>query len=251
MGRTTDVMPRAPSIVRTAVWHSSPARHDRGAPTVIRNRHVFVVQEQRVIGAKDSSDVGGVVDRGIKIRVVANRHRKEQFGLIHRHEKIRIAGSPLRIEILIGRPEAAPSRPLRGPSTGSAPARTRLAGARPQCPRAIRARDNVRDRGPDLQWPPRFARFLGCGVGETPPNGRFGWENPFRSNWPTLPNFAILDCGCHQSHAWVCLLHQSQSLEIFDRLRKRTGSKRPEKTATRVRRSAVEASGPARRGRRR
>ena len=47
---------------------------------MIGDRHVFVVRQQRIVGAKRAAGIGGVKDRSIKIGEVADRDRQQQFG---------------------------------------------------------------------------------------------------------------------------------------------------------------------------
>ena len=179
---------------------------------MIRNRHVFVVQEQRVIGAKDSSDVGGVVDRGIKIRVVANRHRKEQFGLIHRHEKIRIAASPLRIEILMSRarscPIAAAPRAINGFSTcadtacGSSPAMPSNGKLATTC----EIEDLISNGHPDSHG------FLAVASAKHLRTADSGWENPFRSGGRLYPTSQSWIVGViNRTHGFVYSISRNRS----------------------------------------
>src|SRR5262249_19434295 len=49
---------------------------DRGGAAVITDRHVFVVRQQRIVGSKELARIGGVVNAGEEIGVVADRGRK-------------------------------------------------------------------------------------------------------------------------------------------------------------------------------
>ncbi len=50
---------------------------------MIADRHPFVVGKQRIVGPEHAADVGGVVDRGVEIGVVADRGGEEQLGVLH------------------------------------------------------------------------------------------------------------------------------------------------------------------------
>src|SRR5262249_38853494 len=59
------------------------ARHgDRGGAAVIADGHVFVIRQQRIVGAEQLARIGGVVDAGEKVGVVADRRRKLEAAIV-------------------------------------------------------------------------------------------------------------------------------------------------------------------------
>ena len=67
----------APSRLRlglpTRPPHGRAAGDHRRGPAVIADGHVLVVRQQRVVGPHHRPDVGGVEDRRVEVRVVADR----------------------------------------------------------------------------------------------------------------------------------------------------------------------------------
>src|SRR5262245_9573693 len=55
---------------------------DGGGAPVIANRHVFVIGQQRIVGAEELTRVGGVVDAGEEVGVVADRGRKLEAAIV-------------------------------------------------------------------------------------------------------------------------------------------------------------------------
>ena len=53
---------------------------------MIANRNPLIIRHQRLIGAKQFADIGRMMDRGVKIRVVANLRRYAVFGLALRDQ---------------------------------------------------------------------------------------------------------------------------------------------------------------------
>ena len=49
---------------------------------MIANRHVFVIRQQRIVGAEQLTRIGGVVDAGEKVGVVADRRRKLEAAIV-------------------------------------------------------------------------------------------------------------------------------------------------------------------------
>jgi hypothetical protein len=49
---------------------------------VIADGHVFVIRQQRIVGAEQLARIGGVVDAGEKVGVVADRRRKLEAAII-------------------------------------------------------------------------------------------------------------------------------------------------------------------------
>jgi len=49
---------------------------------VIADRHVFVIRQQRIVGAEQLTCIGGVVDAGEKVGVVADRGRKLEAAIV-------------------------------------------------------------------------------------------------------------------------------------------------------------------------
>jgi hypothetical protein len=49
---------------------------------VIADRHVFVIRQQRIVGAEQLTRIGGVVDAGEKVGVVADRRRKLEAAIV-------------------------------------------------------------------------------------------------------------------------------------------------------------------------
>lgn len=66
--------------------HRRPADDDRRSAPVIAYRHVFVVRQKGIIGAKHLSDVRSVMYGRIEIGVVAYRDWQVELGQIHRDE---------------------------------------------------------------------------------------------------------------------------------------------------------------------
>ncbi len=56
------------------------AGEDGGGAAVIADRDVFVVGEQRLIGAEEPADAGGVMDGGVEVRVVGDVNRFDESG---------------------------------------------------------------------------------------------------------------------------------------------------------------------------
>ncbi len=71
------------ALALRALHRRAADAHRRGA-AVIGDRHVFVVRQQRIVGAEGATGIGGVKDRRIKIGEVADRDRQQHFGLRHR-----------------------------------------------------------------------------------------------------------------------------------------------------------------------
>jgi len=59
---------------------------DGGGPAVVADGHPLVVGHERVVGAEQAADVGGVVHRGVEVGVVANLRRHGELGLALRHQ---------------------------------------------------------------------------------------------------------------------------------------------------------------------
>src|SRR5215472_10050165 len=55
---------------------------DRGGAPVIADWHVFVVGQQRIVGAEQLARVGGVMDAGEEVGVVADRGRKLEAAIV-------------------------------------------------------------------------------------------------------------------------------------------------------------------------
>ncbi len=53
----------------------------RAGAAVIADRHVFVVRQQRIVGAEQLADIGGVIDAGVEIGVIANVERQMEFAV--------------------------------------------------------------------------------------------------------------------------------------------------------------------------
>ena len=53
--------------------HVGAARHDGRSASVIADGDVLVVGQERIVGAEHLPDVGGVIDRGVEVGVVADR----------------------------------------------------------------------------------------------------------------------------------------------------------------------------------
>ena len=63
------------------------ARHDGAAAAVVADRQVPPVGQQRLlVGTEDPAHVGGVVERGVEVDVVADRERHPQLDLVERHQ---------------------------------------------------------------------------------------------------------------------------------------------------------------------
>ena len=71
------------ALALRALHRRAADAHRRGA-AVIGDRHVFVVRQQRIVGAEGAAGIGGVKDRRIEIGEVADRDRQQHFGLRHR-----------------------------------------------------------------------------------------------------------------------------------------------------------------------
>ena len=46
---------------------------------MIADRHPFIVVQQRIVGAEQLADIGGVMDAHIEVGIIANRHRQEHL----------------------------------------------------------------------------------------------------------------------------------------------------------------------------
>ncbi len=67
-------------------YHGSARDHHRRGAAVVADRQPLVVRQQRVVGAEQPADVGGVEHRGVEVGVIADRHRQEQLGALDRHQ---------------------------------------------------------------------------------------------------------------------------------------------------------------------
>src|SRR5580700_11309569 len=56
-------------------------RNQRRRTPVITNGNVFVIRQQRIVGAKQLSYIGGVEDRGVEVGVVADHRRQKHINL--------------------------------------------------------------------------------------------------------------------------------------------------------------------------
>src|SRR6266511_1425813 len=137
-------------------------RSDRGGATVIADRHVFVIRQQRIVRAKELARIAGVVDAGEEVGVIADRGRKLEPAILGAVKEPRAQGLDARALAAIGvenladetaqrasppsancglsvAPEAAsapsPARPSNSPSS-SAAARSKISSPIATPPRA-------------------------------------------------------------------------------------------------------------------
>src|SRR5581483_4138413 len=61
--------------------HRYSAHHDGRGAAVISNWNMLVVGQKRIVGAKHFSDICRVMNRGVKIGVIANHRRQQQLAI--------------------------------------------------------------------------------------------------------------------------------------------------------------------------
>ena len=89
--------------------HGGVAHDDRRGPSVIRDRDVLVVGQQRIIRAKQLPDVRRVVDRGVEIGVIANRDRQPELDVGHAdQDAVRAIARATRARVVGGEERARP-----------------------------------------------------------------------------------------------------------------------------------------------
>ena len=54
---------------------------------MITDGNVFVVGQQRIVGTEQLADARGVIDRGVKVRVVSNLRGKLHLRFLHGHQE--------------------------------------------------------------------------------------------------------------------------------------------------------------------
>ncbi len=104
---------------------------------VVSDGHPLVVGQQRILRTKERANVGGMIDRGVEIRVVADLNRQNHFDVLLRTQAQSGLGcdaaSPRRAA-QIERDATAASAPDQGPSkdSGATPCRRHRCGHPPR-----------------------------------------------------------------------------------------------------------------------
>ena len=106
--------------------HGRTRRADRGGAAVIADRNMLVVRHQRIVGPEQLAGIGGVVDAGEEIRVVADRRRELEAAIGGRVEEAGAQALATRALLALGieqvahalaqRARAAPPSASSGPS---------------------------------------------------------------------------------------------------------------------------------------
>ena len=98
---------------------------------MIADRHVFVIRQQRIVRAKELARIGGVVDAGEEVGVIADRGRKLEPAILGAVKEPRAQGLDARSLAAIGGENLAYAAPQR--AAGLAPERKQRVERRAGC----------------------------------------------------------------------------------------------------------------------